>query len=80
MRARRKDGEKGFEPEFVASNPAFGAVAPGQVAIGADRSGNTVVAMLAGSGAGARIAAAVYDRLPGARSCSARSATAPASR
>ena len=29
MRARRKDGEKGFEPEFVASNPAFGAVAPG---------------------------------------------------
>ena len=65
VRARRKDGENGFEPEFVASNPEFGAVAPGQVAIGADRSGNTVVAMLAGSGAGARIAAAVYDRLPG---------------
>ena len=62
VRARRKDGEKGFEPEFVASDPAFGAVAPGQVAIGADRSGNTVVAMLQGSGAGARITAAVYDR------------------
>ena len=29
VRARRKDGEKGFEPEFVASDPAFGAVAPG---------------------------------------------------
>ena len=65
VRARRKDGEKGFEPEFVASDPAFGAVAPGQVAIGSDRSGNTVVAMLQGSGAGARITAAVYDRLPG---------------
>ena len=65
VRARRKDGEKGFEPEFVASNPAYGAVAPGQLAISADRSGNTVVAMLQGSGSGARITAAVYDRVPG---------------
>jgi hypothetical protein len=65
VRARRKDGEKGFEPEFVSSNPDYGAVAPGQLAIGVDRSGNTVVAMLQGSGAGARITAASYDRLPG---------------
>jgi hypothetical protein len=68
VRARRKDGEKGFEPEFVASDPAFGAVAPGQVAISSDRSGNTVVAMIQsppGPGAGARITAAVYDRVPG---------------
>jgi hypothetical protein len=65
VRARRKDGEKGFEPEFVASNPAYGSVAPGQVAISADRSGNTVVAMIQGLGAGRRIAAAVYDRVPG---------------
>ena len=81
VRARRKDGEKGFEPEFVASGPQYGAVAPGQVAIGADRSGNTVVAMLQGLGArpphhrrGLRPPARQ------ARSCSARSATAPASR
>jgi hypothetical protein len=65
VRARRKDGEKGFEPEFVASNPAFGAVPAGQYAIGSDRSGNTIVAMLQGSGAQARITAAAYDRLPG---------------
>ena len=65
VRARRKDGEKGFEPEFVASAPQYGAVAPGQVAISADRSGNTVVAMLQGLGAGRRITAAVYDRVPG---------------
>src|SRR5215208_2437283 len=65
VRARRKNGEKGFEPEFVASNPDYGSVAPGQVAIGADRSGNTVVAMIQGAGAGTRISAAVYDRLPG---------------
>ena len=65
VRAKRKDGEKGFEPEFPASNPAFGAVAPGQIAIGSDRSGNTAVAMLQGEGAGRRISVAVYDRLPG---------------
>ena len=65
VRARRKDGEKGFEREFVASNPAYGSVAPGQVAISADRSGNTVVAMIQGLGAGRRISAAVYDRVPG---------------
>ena len=65
VRARRKDGEKGFEPEFVASDPELGSVAPGQVAISADRSGNVVVAMLQGTGAQRRITAAVYDRLPG---------------
>jgi len=68
VRARRKDGEEGFEPEFVASTPDFGAVAPGQVAIGADRSGNAVVAMIQSppTQPGARIlTAAVYDRLPG---------------
>jgi hypothetical protein len=65
VRARRKNGEKGFEPEFIASNPAYGAVRPGQVAIGSDRSGNTIVAMLQGSGAGTRVTAAAYDRLPG---------------
>ena len=71
VRARRKDGEKGFEPEFLASNPEFGAVAPGQLAIGADRSGNTVVAMLQGAAPGAGITAAVYDRAARrARSCS----------
>src|SRR5215207_9672255 len=62
VRARRKDGEKGFEPEFVASRPQYGAVAPGQVAIGSDGSGNTVLAMLQGAGAGRRLSAAVYDR------------------
>ena len=40
-----------FEPEFQASTPAFGAVAPGPIAIGADRSGNTAVAMVQGAGA-----------------------------
>ena len=65
VRARRKDGEKGFEPEFVASNPAYGAVRPDGLAIGADRSGNTIVAMLQGSGADARSTAAAYDRPPG---------------
>ena len=49
VRARRKDQEKGFEPEFLASNPAFGAVQPGQLAIGTDRLGNTIVAMLQGT-------------------------------
>ena len=64
VRARRKDGEKGFEPEFVASNPAFGA---GRRAVrdrrrppGRLRS----VAMLQGAG-GRAITAAVYDRPPG---------------
>jgi len=65
VRARRKSGELGFEPEFIASNPDFGAVAPGQVAIGADRSGNAVVAMIQGGPGARRVTAAVYDRLPG---------------
>jgi hypothetical protein len=65
VRARRKEDGKGFEPEFVASNPAYGAVAPGQLAIGSDRLGNTAVAMLQGSGAQARITAAAWDRPPG---------------
>jgi hypothetical protein len=65
VRARRKNGEKGFEREFAASVPAFGAVAPGQIGIGADRSGNTAVAMLQGDGAGRRLTVSVYDRLPG---------------
>jgi hypothetical protein len=65
VRARRKLGEEGFEAEFTASNPAFGAVAPGALAIGSDRLGNTIVAMLQGSGPGARITAAAWDRPPG---------------
>ena len=63
--ARRKDGEGAFEPEFAASNPLYGAVAPGPVAIGADRSGNVAVAMLQGAEGARRLTAAVYDRLPG---------------
>ena len=65
VRTRRKNGEGNFEPEFVASRPEFGPVPPGQLAIGADRSGNTVVAMLQGSPGARRVTAAVYDRLPG---------------
>ena len=65
VNARRKDGEGAFEPEFQASNPLFGPVPPGQVAIGADRSGNVVVAMLQGGEGGRQLTAAVYDRLPG---------------
>jgi hypothetical protein len=65
VRARRKENEKAFEPEFVASNPAFGAVPPGALAISSDRLGNTIVAMLQGSGSGARITAAAWDRPPG---------------
>jgi hypothetical protein len=65
VRARRKPTGKGFEPEFVASNPTYGAVAPGQLAIGSDRLGSTVVAMMQGSGTQARITAAVWDRPPG---------------
>ena len=65
VRARRKENEKAFEPEFVASNPAYGAVPAGQLAIGSDRLGNTIVAMLQGSGAQARITAAAWDRPPG---------------
>ena len=65
VRARRKNGEVDFEGEFVASNPEFGAVPPGQVAIGVDRSGNAVVAMLQGGPGARRLTAAVYDRPPG---------------
>jgi hypothetical protein len=65
VRARRKPIEKGFEPEFVASNPAYGAVQPGQLAISSDRLGGTVVAMMQGSGPQAHITAAVWDRPPG---------------
>ena len=65
VRARRKTGETAFEPEFVASNPAFGPVAPGQLGIGSDRLGSTVVAMLQGSGTQTRIATAAWDRPPG---------------
>ena len=65
VRARRKDGEKGFEPEVLASSPDLGVVAPRQLAIGADRSGNVVVAMIQGAPGAQRLTAAVYDRLPG---------------
>ena len=65
VRARRKPTEAAFEPEFVASNPAFGAVPPGQLAIGSDRLGGTFVAMMQGSGTQAHITAAVWDRPPG---------------
>lgn len=65
VRARRKENEKAFEPEFLASNPAYGAVAPGALAIASDRLGNTAVAMKQGSGAQSRITAAVWDRPPG---------------
>jgi hypothetical protein len=65
VRARRKNGELGFEPEFLASRPDLGPVAPGQLAIAADRSGNSIVAMLQGAPGARRVTAAVYDRLPG---------------
>ncbi len=65
VRARRNGSGKGFEPEFVASNPAFGPVVPGQLAISSDRLGSTIVAMLQGSGTQARITAAAWDRPPG---------------
>jgi hypothetical protein len=65
VRARRKNGEEGFEPEFIASRPELGPVPPGQLAIGADRSGNSVVAMLQGPPGARSLTAAVYDRLPG---------------
>src|SRR4051794_21778988 len=65
VRARRKNGEEGFEPEFIASRPDLGPVPPGQLAIGADRSGNSIVAMLQGAPGARRVTAAVYDRPPG---------------
>jgi hypothetical protein len=65
VHVRRKNGQKGFEPEVALSNPAFGAVVPGEVEIGADRLGNAAVAMLQGGPGGRRIAVGVYDRLPG---------------
>jgi PKD domain len=65
VQARRKNGEDGWEPEFQAANPGFGTVAPGPVGIGADRSGNVIVAMVQGDSGARRLSAAVYDRLPG---------------
>ena len=65
VRARRKNGEEGFEPEFIASRPELGPVPPGQLAIGSDRSGNTVVAMIQGPPGARYVTAAVYDRFPG---------------
>jgi hypothetical protein len=65
VRARRKPAGKAFEPEFVASNSAFGPVPPGQLATSSDRLGNTIVAMLQGSGTGVHITAAAWDRPPG---------------
>ena len=65
VRARRKPNGAGFEPEFVASNPAFGPVAPGQLAIGSDRLGSTIVAMLQGPAGQVRITTAAWDRPPG---------------
>jgi PKD domain-containing protein len=68
VRARRKEKDKAFEPEFVASNPAYGTVPPGALAIGSDRLGNTVVAMIQSpptSTGQARITASVWDRPPG---------------
>ena len=64
VHVRRKPGEGAFEPEFAASNPAFGSVPPGQVAIGADRLGNTAVAMLQGAPGASRLTVAVWDRPP----------------
>jgi hypothetical protein len=67
VQARRKNGEKEWEPEFQAANPAFGSAAPGPIGIGADRSGNVIVAMIQGppTQGARRLTAAVYDRLPG---------------
>ena len=65
VRSRRKNGEEGFEPEFIASNPVYGPVEAVQVGIGSDRSGNTAVAMLQGGAGGRRLTVSVYDRLPG---------------
>lgn len=64
-RARIKQGEDGFAPEVVASKPDLGPVAERGVAIGSDRSGNTVVVTLQGDPGARWIAASVYDRLPG---------------
>ena len=43
-----RTARRASSPSSSASNPAFGAVAPGQIGIGSDRSGNTAVAMLQG--------------------------------
>jgi hypothetical protein len=64
-RARIKQGEDVFAPEVVASRPDLGPVAERGVAIGSDRSGNTIVVTLQGAGGARWIAASVYDRLPG---------------
>jgi hypothetical protein len=74
VHARRKDGEGAFGPEFTASNPSFGAVAPGQVAIGVDRAGNAAVAMVQGAPPARRLTVAVHDLFPGSPSIRPRNA------
>ena len=65
VHARRKEGEAAFEPEFTASDPNFGAVAPGQFQMASDRLGNVALAMLQGGPGARRLTVAVYDRPPG---------------
>jgi hypothetical protein len=75
VHGRRKEGDGAFEREVVISRPNFGAVFPGQLGIGNDRSGNTAVAMVQGGPGASRLSVAVYDRLPGRPVV--RSATVP---
>jgi hypothetical protein len=64
-RARFKDVESAFGPEFTISRPEFGAVADPGVSISGDRVGDMAVAMIQAAADGARtLSVGHYDRQP----------------
>jgi hypothetical protein len=64
-RARFKDVETPFGPEFTISRPEFGAVADPGVSISGDRVGDMAVAMVQGTADGLRtLSVGHYDRQP----------------
>ena len=66
-RARFKDAETAFGPEFTISRPEFGAVADPGVSISGDRVGDFAVAMVQVAPDGLRtLSVAHFDRPPGA--------------
>jgi hypothetical protein len=64
-RARFKEFNEAFGPEFQVSNPGLGPVIDPGVFIGGDRVGDFVVAMVQGTEGAYALTAAVYDRDPG---------------
>jgi hypothetical protein len=61
---RFRDGDAQLGPQTLLSTPAFGVVPAGAMRIGADRAGDTAVAMLQGDSGARLLTVAAYDQPP----------------